>query len=272
METTIKPSILLLEKYIRKKTSNEGTIKQYLCQTNKFLKERSPEFNNDKELYEAIDSFVKSKPRCRNRRFALRHLFEFNKKSEIYERFIEKNKYQLRRLPRKKLKKSIPFQSIKLLVKNLKVPYNLITMLQYDGGLRIGAVLGLKVEDIGDRYESIIVKEKGDVIRTIYLSSMTKTMLKRVVSHGKQRKGRMFKVKYYDIWETVKKEAETLLGIDLSSHWFRSSRAIHLLESGESIITVKNLLGHKSLDTTYIYVQEAGVSSKALMQKHEPKW
>lgn len=39
-----------------------------------------------------------------------------------------------------------------------------------------------------------------------------------------------------------------------STHWFRHSRGTHLVESGASLNTVRDLLGHASLTTTSLYV------------------
>jgi site-specific recombinase XerD len=56
------------------------------------------------------------------------------------------------------------------------------------------------------------------------------------------------------------KENPSLVSDKLTPHWLRHSRAEHLLQGGVNLISIRDLLGHVSLQTTEIY---AKINSKA---------
>ena len=56
----------------------------------------------------------------------------------------------------------------------------------------------------------------------------------------------------------------------MSVHTLRHSFTTHLLEDGMDILSIKNLLGHESIDTTLIYLQIAQLSTKKLFHHSIP--
>ena len=42
---------------------------------------------------------------------------------------------------------------------------------------------------------------------------------------------------------------------NVTNHWFRHSKAMHLLEAGVNLIYIRDFLGHSSVTTTEIYAK-----------------
>lgn len=63
----------------------------------------------------------------------------------------------------------------------------------------------------------------------------------------------------------------SLLRRSISPHTFRHSKAIHLLQSGIPLVTIKDFLGHADLRTTQIYAEtDLAAKRKALQQAGSP--
>ncbi len=67
--------------------------------------------------------------------------------------------------------------------------------------------------------------------------------------------------------ETVRKKPPDLFPGKVSTHIFRHSKAIHLLESGVNLIYIRDFLGHSLVTTTEIYAKSnPEVKRKAIEQ------
>ena len=184
---------------------------------------------------------------------------------------------KMQKLPRRVIKKSVPFNYIKHLVKrSTDVRIKVLISLEYETGLRIGSLLNLRIENISydesTHAMKVTVLEKGGIILTRYVSKFTQKMVEYLM-RGK-RTGLLVEIPFKDkdgwVWRQLKKLAREVPAF--SSHWSRVSRGIHLFDRGHDPLTIKSLFAHKYWDTTFIYLQEAGTDSKRLMKTETPKW
>ena len=187
---------------------------------------------------------------------ALRFLFV-----EVYKRPMV-----LGEIPRPKKEKKLPavlstneVRRIVEGVKNLK--HRALLMLTYSGGLRVGEVVRLKVNDIDEERKVIWVRgAKGKKDRYTLLSDVALQNSRKYCAlyqpsdylFGGGCGRRFLSVRSA---EDVFTDAASLAGItkDVSIHSLRHSFATHLLESGVDIRYIQELLGHSSLKTTEVY-------------------
>lgn len=179
-------------------------------------------------------------------------------------------------LPMRKFDTYLPYvpsqEDTKLFIStitDLKVKAMVAVM--YSSGLRIGEVCNLRYEDISRKNRRIHVthgKNRSD--RYAILSEYALAIVTDYwFAYGKPS-GYLFPQqrgadKPIDTWYLSKHihQHEEELGWSkrLTCHSFRHAFGTHLYENGVDLMTIKTLLGHKSLESTTIYVHLA-VSSK----------
>jgi integrase/recombinase XerD len=259
----------VLEIYLTK-ALDEKTVKNYLSALNRIdvsldeLKQL-----NDDELVKLLNDNIDMKERWVTK-FAYLWLLKYLNKSHLIMN-IKRFKQPARRVK----KKWIAFSEVKKLVDSAKkIEDKLIIMLEYDTACRISAILNISIDDISKNYKTVTVtEEKVKEIRTVALSAKTIEVLKNYIIQKDIKTGSIFtNESYHNVWDRMRRLSIKVLGKDISTHWFRASRAVHLFQAGYDVITVKELLGHKTLDATYRYLQESGISSIKLMEKEEPNW
>jgi site-specific recombinase XerD len=145
----------------------------------------------------------------------------------------------------------------------------------YSAGLRVSEVCNLKISDIdSDRMQIRVVKSKGKMDRYVPLSSfLLKGLRKYLLS---------VKPKYYLFNGRIKGEQlgtsavqqsfrlavkKAKINKDVSVHSLRHSYATHLLEQGVDLVTIKELLGHATIQTTMMYLHVAKVNR---VNSHSP--
>jgi len=145
----------------------------------------------------------------------------------------------------------------------------------YSSGVRVSEAASMKVESLDLNNNIARVRGgKGNKDRVIILS---KKWVKKIKNYLKRRrvnseyvftKKNGKSVSTDAIERLVKKTAEKA-GIrkKVTPHTLRHSFATHLLESGENIRKIQDLLGHSSLSTTQIYTH---ISTEELKKTRNP--
>lgn len=141
----------------------------------------------------------------------------------------------------------------------------LILELLYATGLRVSELVNIKIRDI-DMHEKVIkVLGKGSKERIVIYNNHTDVALKKYLEDGyqkfnKKNSGYLILNKDGDrlsdryIRNIINKLViKAGLNIKISPHTLRHTFATDMLEEGADLVTVKELLGHESLNTTSIY-------------------
>jgi len=146
--------------------------------------------------------------------------------------------------------------------------------LMYSAGLRVGEVCNLKYSDIQRKKMRIHIshgKNRSD--RYAILSVNTLAILTDYwFAYNKptdwlfpKQRDRSKPIDTYYIMRNMKLHEERL-GWEhrITCHSFRHAFGTHLYENGTDLITIKTLLGHKSLNSTLIYIHLASYDSHGI--------
>lgn len=145
--------------------------------------------------------------------------------------------------------------------------------LMYSAGLRVGEVCNLKCSDILRSSMRIHISQtKSRSERYAILSQKSLDMLNEYW-YADRPSGWLFPAKFDSskacktavLGRQVMEHRERLgLNPKLNCHSFRHAFGTHLYEAGTDLLTIKELLGHKSLSSTVIYVHLASFSSRSI--------
>jgi site-specific recombinase XerD len=142
--------------------------------------------------------------------------------------------------------------------------------LLYDTGARVSEITDLSVRDVRlDTPAKIRLFGKGRKSRDVPILPKTSAMLKNYMQEnlmldaGKNnyplfanRLGqRLTRAGVAYILQKYVMDLKTVDGLPISPHVIRHTKAMHLLQSGVSIVYIKDLLGHVDLKTTEVYAR-----------------
>lgn len=163
-----------------------------------------------------------------------------------------------------------------------------ILELLYAGGLRVGEICALRVEDLRLDVGQAQVRGKGDKERMVPLGRLAVEALERYLREARPKlqqvaRGRIVAIERrlflsvrgrsltrQWVWEMVR-GAGTLQGAKASPHMLRHSFATHMVEHGADLRSVQTLLGHADIAATQVYTQVALGRLKAVHRAHHPR-
>ncbi|MBN9613976.1 MAG: recombinase XerD [Acidobacteriales bacterium 59-55] len=157
-----------------------------------------------------------------------------------------------------------------------------ILELLYAGGLRVGEICALGVEDLHLDQARAQVRGKGDKERIVPLGRSAVEALERYLSLGRPglvRRGTLSRALFLSVrgkaltrqwvWEMVR--SASVVGTKASPHMLRHSCATHMVEHGADLRSVQTLLGHADIATTQVYTHVALGHLKAVHREHHPR-
>src|SRR5277367_5285600 len=156
-----------------------------------------------------------------------------------------------------------------------------ILELLYAGGLRVGEICALRVEDVHLDQGRAQVRGKGDKERIVPLGRSAVEALEKYLTVGRpglvkvgvQRalflsvRGNALTRQW--VWEMVR--GATAGGSKVSPHMLRHSCATHMVEHGADLRSVQTLLGHADIATTQVYTHVALGHLKKVHREHHPR-
>ena len=158
-----------------------------------------------------------------------------------------------------------------------------ILELLYGGGLRVGEICSLGVEDLHLDQARAQVRGKGDKERIVPLGERAVRALERYLALGRPvllRAGKMERRLFLSVrghgltrqwvWTMVRGVGK-MDGHKASPHTLRHSCATHMVEHGADLRSVQTLLGHADIATTQVYTHVALGHLKAVHRKHHPR-
>ena len=153
----------------------------------------------------------------------------------------------------------------------------------YATGIRVTELIDLNLEDVNLDLKSIKVggSKKSRAIplypaalralslylrdvRTVMLADPTENALFVNVSGGRMSRQGFWKIlKHYQSKAQIEK--------DITPHTLRHSFAVHLLENGADLGSVKELMGHSDISSTQLYTHMINQKLKSVYEKCHPK-
>jgi integrase/recombinase XerC len=159
----------------------------------------------------------------------------------------------------------------------------LIIRMLYATGLRVSELINVKLSDINETERTIRVLGKGSKERIVVFGNNTKEALDDYLSRGRRevdfhnseylflnKDGNKLSTRYIrKIIDDIIFKAS--IEMHVSPHMLRHTFATGMLNNGADLVSVKDLLGHESLNTTSIYTHVSDDKIKEIYNKAHPR-
>ena len=171
-------------------------------------------------------------------------------------------------LPEKRRLRFLMPDEIRILLEACSEDFRMIVITALNTGMRRGEILGLKWDDVDfDRRQLLIRDSKNGESRTVELNDLLTRELQLYRDQQRPRPAHVFTGvtgnSLTTIQNTFMRTRERAGLPDLRFHDLRHTFASHLVMNGIDLTTVKELLGHKSIQMTLRYAH--------LSQPHKKK-
>ncbi len=251
------------------------TVKMYLCYFNEFLRfAKKPVEEAERDDVVGFLAEKKEKGGVSNATLALAHAsLHFFFHNVMHKKIVEDIKIAKKA---KKLPTVLSKEEVRALIKATRPKRDrLIVEFLYSSGCRVSECVKLKTENVNSKERVASIKGgKGNKDRTIILANEWLKKVKKYIARKKVKTPYVFSKKNgkplsTDTVQRIVKTAAEKAAIQkrVTPHTLRHSYATHLLEAGENIRKIQELLGHADLNTTQIYTK---VSLKELKKVRSP--
>lgn len=146
----------------------------------------------------------------------------------------------------------------------------------YNTGVRVSELINLQIDDINFENHTVFIRlGKGSKDRVVVLTRDFTTILQAFTNNRK--KGPLFLSNWNKPFTSraIQKKIKELAkkaGLPgwISPHTLRHTCAVHALQSGVNIQTIRKHLGHSALSTTQIYTEISDDLVKKDIEEHNP--
>lgn len=272
--------INLFQKYlIIDRGFSKETIKSYTAEIQKYLKKYSI-LSNQMQITEYINSLKPYNSKTINHNISvLKTFYKFLQINNYVKSNPTQNLFYLK--TKKSLPKTISYHQIEKILNvniNKKIDYRnkAILELLYATGMRVSELINLKTKDLDISQNLVKVIGKGNRQRIIPINQTATDTIKVYLSTINYHSNYLFannknnKLTRQTIFNIIKKQAFIQNVPKASPHTLRHSLASHLLDNGANLVVIKEILGHKNLQTTTIYTHTPQNKIKQLYKKYHP--